>query len=766
MATSVLGVDRNYSSLSVRDLLEARDHYHWHLTHLANVVGTAVGLYYIRTQDPWPSREASYRTIRQQRTESEEVRPPRTFANSEIREYSWPCVLVLVDTWLDTGEFGSGPGASAAPTDMVPKTLFLPDGRTVPVCVVLVSREQPTAELMPRWSWPRTRVGGGCPLISAVQGRDNVASVGALVTDGHTTYALTSRHVAGPEGHPASTILGGRRVEIGRSASRQITRLPFSEAYPEYAGRRSHLTVDVGLVAVEDLDDWTSQVLGLPHVGELADLSERNIGTRLIDAPVTAYGAASGLLRGRVAALFFRHRSRGGYDDVTDFLIAPVPGTAGSQPGDSGTVWHLAETDDTGLETLRPLAVQWGGQRFGSSAVGAEGFNFALAASMTTVLRLLDVELVVEHNTSAQPFWGKTGHYSIAALACTTLAPGQLATLMTANTDRISFDVDQLDPRHVNDATVAAKKAGEFIPLADVPDLVWKTTPDQVQGGRDVRARVGPEHPAHHADGDVADADGATLRGLTLADPANLSVEVWQDFYTRTGHAQSRERGLLPFRVWQFFDEMTEAAARGDTARFVCAAGLLSHYVGDACQSLHGSQHADGIRGDELIGQGVHSAYESAMVDHHAVELLAGMHEAIDGQAVVTPQLVGTGHQAASAVVGLMERSARRVDPLALATAYAVTQQGRTAKHPTKNKTVTTALWQQFGEGTTLNMADGVVTLAMLWESAWEAGSSGDPLPAHLLGPADRDELRALYEDPKFVESLDLDQVGAVLSPP
>ena len=27
----ILGVDRNYASLSTRDLLDARDQYHWHL---------------------------------------------------------------------------------------------------------------------------------------------------------------------------------------------------------------------------------------------------------------------------------------------------------------------------------------------------------------------------------------------------------------------------------------------------------------------------------------------------------------------------------------------------------------------------------------------------------------------------------------------------------------------------------------------------------------------------------------------------------------
>ena len=51
----ILGTERNFASLGLADLVAARDLYHWHLTHQRNVVGTAVGLYYIRTSDPWPS---------------------------------------------------------------------------------------------------------------------------------------------------------------------------------------------------------------------------------------------------------------------------------------------------------------------------------------------------------------------------------------------------------------------------------------------------------------------------------------------------------------------------------------------------------------------------------------------------------------------------------------------------------------------------------------------------------------------------------------
>src|ERR1700751_3175946 len=48
-----LSTQHNFQSLSLRDLLEARDLYHWHLSNKPNVVGTAVGLYRIRNDEPW-----------------------------------------------------------------------------------------------------------------------------------------------------------------------------------------------------------------------------------------------------------------------------------------------------------------------------------------------------------------------------------------------------------------------------------------------------------------------------------------------------------------------------------------------------------------------------------------------------------------------------------------------------------------------------------------------------------------------------------------
>lgn len=53
----ILGAERNYASPSVKDLLEARDLYHYHLTHKASVFGAAVGVYLIRKSDSWPARK-------------------------------------------------------------------------------------------------------------------------------------------------------------------------------------------------------------------------------------------------------------------------------------------------------------------------------------------------------------------------------------------------------------------------------------------------------------------------------------------------------------------------------------------------------------------------------------------------------------------------------------------------------------------------------------------------------------------------------------
>ena len=52
MKSGVEGGKSNYFALSIKDLLEAREAYHVHLSNFPNVVATALGRYRIRKDDP------------------------------------------------------------------------------------------------------------------------------------------------------------------------------------------------------------------------------------------------------------------------------------------------------------------------------------------------------------------------------------------------------------------------------------------------------------------------------------------------------------------------------------------------------------------------------------------------------------------------------------------------------------------------------------------------------------------------------------------
>jgi hypothetical protein len=745
----VLASPINFASLSLKDLLEARDLYHWQLSNKRNVLGTAVGLYLIRKSE-----------------ETVKPTPPnrlgiRTFENSEVRPHSWPCVVVLVHDWIDATTFGSD---GIDPDHLVPRTLFLPDGRAMPVCVVAVEPASPLPAAPADVRWPDSYIGGGCPVVAEVQGIEKRASIGCLVTDGHKTYALTNRHVTGDPGAILKALARGNLVEIGRTSNKQLTRKPFTAVFPEFPGRRTYLTLDIGLIEVANVDDWRSQTFGITeNVGDVADLNELNLGLQLIDQPVQAFGAHSGALEGKIKALLYRHKSMAGYDFVSEFLIAPSERTAQTSPGDSGTVWHLRTTSDLDGKAplLRPMAVEWGGQTVLGS--GGKHFNFALATGLSTVCQLLDVDLVRDHNTGPNPYWGQTGHYSIASDAIDAVQNPLLKSLLLANIDRISFRPDQLTPEEIR-----AKLAnGDFVELADVPDLVWKKTPDRVPGGRDYAQSIGPEHPTHYADIDEPGTNGQTLRDLTLTNLNNMDVTVWEQWYVQNGKTHVLSQGLLPFRVWQFFKEMMAQLQAGDMARFICAAGIMSHFVGDACQPLHGSYFSNGYKdpndpdAKNWPGKGVHSTYEDKMVDRFSSELLAGIGaEAATFPGPIPP--IADGRDAAFATVTLMSQVAAILPPKVLCDVYIRLGGGNSAA-------VVEGLWKavpnEDGEGTIGDrtakvMGMGARYLAAIWDAAFTAAHATLPGQPAAISEA---TLASIYKDPTFVPSLTLNKIGAVL---
>src|SRR6185503_18702248 len=132
-----------------------------------------VSLYLIRKEQDWPLERGQGFRPRCKLTFA------RTFANSQVRDYSWPCILVLVRDWVDESEFGRA--GKPKPSEIVPKRLYLPDGRVVPVCTVLAPPlpQQDGVPVEPV-TWPQATFGGGLPLHTVVQGAEHVATIGCL----------------------------------------------------------------------------------------------------------------------------------------------------------------------------------------------------------------------------------------------------------------------------------------------------------------------------------------------------------------------------------------------------------------------------------------------------------------------------------------------------------------------------------------------------------------------------------------------------------
>jgi hypothetical protein len=783
-----LALHYEFGQLSVSDLLKARDTYHFHLLNKANVIGTAVGYYLIRAGDPTPEQIAAGAS------RPTGPRPPRTLTNSEVRDYSWPCVLVLVSQWTDEEQFGAG--GTYNPTKMVPKTLFMPDGQAVPVCVV--EADEPadpgslatvTPDVPPAW-----KLGGGLPITVTAQCVDYTATAGCLVSDGHYTYALTAGHVCGDPGTIVSSQLRGREIAIGQSSAKQLTRVPFSTVYPDFPGRRSYSALDAGLIRLDDLTQWTSNIYGLPPLHEMEDVHEHNLSLRLIDRRVVGYGAGSGLVRGTIKALFYRYKSVGGFDYVGDFLISPDDKGNGTRHGDSGMIWNLDLTADpaggpvTPLQQryLKPLAMQWGGQVF---IEGDKRSAFAVATSLSNVCRLLNIEPVNTLSRGVSGYWGRIGHYSIAAFAVQLVDDPRLKAFLQANIDLLSFDLTVIEGGKKLEHLIAQLgKADKFIPLADVPDEVWKKLPATRKGGRtggrDTRATPpfgseGPEHPNHYADIDDPLPDGTTWRAQCLADNNNITVAAWQQYYQDTAarcaangetalakqYGNPLHQGLLPLRVWQIFDTMVASVTSQNIVDFLTAAGVCAHYVGDACQPLHGSILADGdprqiVGTDPKTGQplkfaqGVHSAYESAMVSRKAKDLV----ERISAELAPPHNLAlcRDGQAAARATLTVMDEVAGILPPRTILTSFE--NNGANALVATLD-----GMWGELGDQTVEVMLVGAKALAMIWDSAWKLGNGND-IGGDQLVAVDEGAVRTRYIDDEFVPSRTLDEIGPLLT--
>src|SRR5262249_33692182 len=142
-------------------------------------------------------------------------------------------------------------------------------------------------------------------------------------------------------------------------------------------------------------------------------------------------------------------------------------------------------------------------------------------------------------------------------------------------------------------------------------------------------------------------------------------LAVWQAYFAdKEVRKRVNGSGQLPFRVWQIFDEMVGFAKAGKNTEFVAAAGVLAHYVGDACQPLHISYFHPGDpldkgRDGKAKANKLHETYEATMIGAKLDDVRKYLVSANPAK----PSGVKTGREAARAVFDLMDQTFKATDP-------------------------------------------------------------------------------------------------------
>jgi len=731
----------DFRSLGIKDLLDARDQFHVHLAHKPNVFATAVGLYLIRGSDPDSSHDAPLDRAGHRHPDA----PARTLLNSTVKDWSWPCILVFVTQWQTLEELRTDPD------HVVPPFVYMPDGRMVPICVVLAESSDLPPRSLPPSAVDATTFGIGCPMYVDAQGMRRMGTAACMVSDGSDFYVLTNTHLAGQSGRSVRAFLQGVPRLIGTTTgTRNLTEKTFSEIYPGLPGRESVVNIDAAVVRMEDATAWDPNALKTP-LGAVADFSADTASLSWIGRPVVSHGAASGKMTGAIKALFYRYKSVGGRDYVADFLIgtrAGDPEPLMTRPGDSGSLWCLDSVLET--NTLSPFAMEWGGQRISTGQSNDQFLQLSLATSMSVTLRELNLDVIQDPVAERTQYWGPVGHFKIGQQACFLIADKALQQFFIANVNNLSFSSDQ----QIKLATHL--QASDFVPLSDVPDVVWKTNINRVKPS----VTRPQENWNHYADIDLPGLDGKTLLQNYLSDSKSLDHGAWMSFYKTAPPPSSAKSkalayGALPFRVWQIFAQLVQYAKGTDGAKFLTAAGCLAHYVGDSCQPLHSSQHSDGLDG---AATGVHSTYEDNMVDAYADQIAAGIEGAI-GKLTFKPRKIGSARDAAMVVMDLMNSCHETLPPTTICQVYNAARTG-SSKSATKNAAVLKDLWDNCGQATIEVIAAGAVTLAAIWQAAWALSGASASTAWLARSYAGKTNLMPIYEDKGFLRSLHLEYLG------
>jgi hypothetical protein len=792
----------NFTRLSLKDLVDARNQFHAHLINKKNVVATAVGRYLIRLSDI--DDQGRIIITDPKKAKAKEA---RTIENSVVIDSSWPCILVFVSKWMKDSQLINNPET----TDLIPKTIYMPDGRMIPICVVEAPKSQTsTIDVdVDDLSFPLNYIGGGFPILIDTQKQQRVATIACVVTNGHTYYALTNLHATGEKGQVISTKMGRELTPIGVSTGDSLGKIDFSKLYPGWSSQNMKVNCDVGLIRINDLNFWKTDILGIREFDEVYDLNTFNLDLGLIaehmvlknkiqDSPngkVLGYGARSGLMKGEIKALFYRHKTIGGVEYVSDFMISGRNGVnLGVSHADSGALWLLENKNRDKKNILQPIALHWGQHEF-FSGTSREQYSYSLSTSVSNICRELEVEIVRGWNIDSDYSWGKVGHYTVGNLSISQVKNKKLKTFMKANTTNISFEIGGITrdlDRKDNPDLPSNPADGLLCPLADVPDIIWKQYKPSADGTKGHPwGRKGDENPNHFADADSLTASGDTLFDVCKK-PGDLTVEIWKKYYDdvddndgedKTDKTHTAGRGLLCFRVWQIFDYMSKATKE---EQFIFGAGVLAHYIGDACQPLHSSYMHDGDPADTKIedytakrtskrkdgtishnkgdvykkqvnpGMGVHVAYEDTMIDNYIDQIIPAIEDALQNNsaAIYTRPQILNGQQAGYAVLDLMRQTQLELPPKTIIETFISAKKDQLD--------VSEELFKAHKDATVNCLARGILCLSTVWDAAWTKAKGDTKLTDK--SKVDPNKLIALYIDPKNLPSRHLDTIKPLLT--
>ncbi len=223
--------------------------------------------------------------------------------------------------------------------------------------------------------------------------------------------------------------------------------------------------------------------------------------------------------------------------------------------------------------------------------------------------------------------------------------------------------------------------------------------------------------------------------------PFDLIPAAEGDHLARHG-AAAAERGRLPWRVAEVYQEMVAAFAAKNEARVLERAAVLGHYVGDAHVPLHAVLNHDG----QLTGQkGLHARWESELVARFERQIEARVEPAAAAR-VADP--------AGLAFAVLRESYARAQETLAADRETAGRRDyADTPEDDRYDDAYYSRLFEREGESLVSRLDAAASTLGSLWLSAWEDAEKPE-LDADFRFPYVRGETRlvllrvnAVFED-------------------